>query len=112
MPNPPSPPPPQPPRPPGPATPRPPAGPKPAGDLSQVRATAGRIGGLTRWAKELDPTAATAPARAAFLRRFDAQVPAEITDPDERTRRAEKLMRAHMIRLSDRAARARREKAA
>jgi hypothetical protein len=41
--------------------------------MSAENRLAGRIGGLTRWSKETNPSAATAKARAAFLRKFDSE---------------------------------------
>lgn len=58
-----------------------------------------RVLNLRRWAREVNPRAATQPARDGFLRRFEAQVPEAITDPEERERRARLLMRAYMIEL-------------
>ncbi len=76
--------------------PRPPAGP---GDPYDT--PAGREAALRRWAKEPDPIAATARARAAFLERFERQVDPDGTMPaEERERRAHQLMRAHMISLA------------
>lgn len=67
----------------------------------------GRIGGLTRAATAASPSEITATARAAGWQKFLDQVPAEITDPAERQRRAELLRKAHMSRLSLKAAAAR-----
>jgi hypothetical protein len=39
------------------------------------------LGAHARWSKEVDRTAATAPARAALAARFDALIPPEVTDP-------------------------------
>lgn len=56
-----------------------------------------------------DARETTAPARAAFLRRFDAQVDPEASlPPKERARRAEAARRAHFARLALRSARVRR----
>lgn len=38
--------------------------------MSKVHQLAGRVGGLTKWAGTTDRSAATAPARQAFLDRF------------------------------------------
>lgn len=55
----------------------------------------------------------TAPARAAFLRRFEDEVDPERVLPEaERARRAEHARKAHMTRLALASARARRARAA
>jgi hypothetical protein len=46
------------------------------------------------------------------MRRFLEQVPAEVTDPAERMRRALLLQRAHMQRIAKKSADARRKPAA
>lgn len=52
----------------------------------------------------------TAPARAGFAERFRREVdPEGVLPPAERDRRAEQLMRAHMLRLSAASAAARRK---
>jgi hypothetical protein len=71
----------------------------------------GRIGGLTRAALAPDRQAITQPARDARMRRYLDQVPACITDPAERRRRAGLLQRADMVRMSALAAAARRRRA-
>jgi len=55
-----------------------------------------------RWAYQPgSTTAGTAAARAAFLARFESKVdPDGVLDPDERRVRAERALRAHMIRLA------------
>lgn len=71
--------------------------------------TRGRLGAHTRWAQETDRSAATEPARAGFLAKFERQVdPDGVLDPRERAIRAEHARKAHMQRLSLRAAAARR----
>lgn len=55
-----------------------------------------------------DPKVTTAPARAAFRHRFELQAdPDGVLSADERRRRADQLMRAHMARLSLKSSRAR-----
>jgi hypothetical protein len=70
------------------------------------RAMRGRIGGYRRWVTETDRTAATAPARSAFLRRF-----LDSTDPNLpmgiREKQAEAARRAHFTALAYLSARAR-----
>lgn len=74
-----------------------------------VRRTSARIAALTRWAKVADPSAATAPARRGLMARFEREVDPDGTlAPVERTRRAERLQRAHMSRMSLAAAAKRR----
>ena len=74
----------------------------------EQRALRARVAAHTRWSQTEDPTAATAPARRAFLDRFERQVdPDGRLDPQERTRRAEHARKAHMARLALRSARAR-----
>lgn len=72
------------------------------------RSLAGKIAANSRWASEPDRPAATQAARNAFLSRFETEVDPEGTLPlDERTRRAESAMRAHMQRLALASAKAR-----
>ena len=52
----------------------------------------------------------TAPARRAFLRRFLAEIPADLPE-DERLRRAALARRAHFSRLALKSAQARRRRA-
>jgi hypothetical protein len=59
------------------------------------------IAANTRWAFERDPSAATAPARRAFLDRFERAVdPDGVMDPAERAVRAARLRRAYFKRLA------------
>jgi hypothetical protein len=68
-----------------------------------------RIAAEISWARTSDRSARTRPAREAFLKRFEREV-----DPDgelpseERRRRAEHALRAHMLRLRKRGINARR----
>ena len=56
-----------------------------------------------------DPAAHTAPARKAFLRRFELEVDPDGTlDPAERSRRAAHARQAYMTRMALRSAKARR----
>lgn len=74
--------------------------------MSDSHRQRGAIGGLTRAA-----TAArqeiTQAARDKQWQKFLDQVPAEVTDPAERQRRAELLRKAHMRRLALKASAAR-----
>lgn len=68
-----------------------------------------RAANLDRWALDPDPVAATSAGRAAFLASFERKVdPDGLLDPDERQRRADRALQAHMIRLAARSAEARR----
>lgn len=61
------------------------------------------------WARTPDRAARTAPARAALLAKFEAQVDPDGTMlPAERALRAEHLRKAHFQRLALKSARARR----
>ena len=52
----------------------------------------------------------TAPARAAFLEKFEREAdPDGVLDPAERQRRARHLMRAHMLSLAFKSAKARQQ---
>jgi hypothetical protein len=71
----------------------------------------GRIGAYGKWQKCDDPTAATKPARRAFLDRFYDEVDPERELPDgERERRAEYARKAYFTKLALASARARRAK--
>jgi hypothetical protein len=66
----------------------------------------------TSWANTTDPTARTAPARAAFLDRFEREVdPDGVLLPEERLRRAAHARKAYFSMLALKSARARRQKA-
>lgn len=70
----------------------------------------GRIGAHVRWSRENDRVGATAPARTAFMRQFEAQVdPNNELDPRERAIRANHAHRAHMQRMALASAKARRK---
>lgn len=64
----------------------------------------------TSWAGTSDPAQRTAPARRALLSRFELEVdPHGVLPEDERLRRADHAKRAHFLRLSLQAVKARRE---
>lgn len=68
----------------------------------------GRIGGLTAHSRH-SPDEMTSGARRGFRERFRRLVDPEcVLAPEERERRAERAMRAHMLTLSEKSARARR----
>jgi hypothetical protein len=65
------------------------------------RALRARIAAHLLHAQITDETAHTAPARAAFLSRFEREVdPEGVLDPQERTRRAEHAKKAYFLRLA------------
>jgi hypothetical protein len=74
----------------------------------------GRIAGLTSYAVRTpaQEQRRKEAAAAGRMRQFLEQVPAEITDPAERQRRALALQRAHMTRIAQTSAAKRRKKAA
>jgi hypothetical protein len=74
-------------------------------------ATWGRIGGLTAWALN-DAETMIAPAHRGFRSRFENEVdPGRVLDPAERSARADRAQRAHILRLAARSAEVRRSKA-
>lgn len=71
-----------------------------------------RLAAHSLHARISDPAAHTAPARAAFLDRFEREVdPDGVLDPAERARRAEHAKKAYFARLALASAKARRAKA-
>ncbi|HEY3481636.1 MAG TPA: hypothetical protein VGL02_22290 [Streptomyces sp.] len=73
-------------------------------------ATAGKIGAHTKWAKCDDRTAATAPGRARFMKRFEREVdPDGVLPSDVRAQRAEHAKKAYFARLALKSAQARRK---
>lgn len=79
---------------------------------SDERALIARIAAAERWGKTSDRSEATAPARAGLRAKFERQAdPEGILPADERGRRADSLMRAHMLRMSLRAKVSRRRAA-
>ena len=76
-----------------------------------VRRLRAQIAVNARLATE-DPVKMTAPARRAFLGKFEREAdPNGTLPPEERARRADHLRRAHMQRLALRAVQARRARA-
>ncbi|MDP9433663.1 MAG: hypothetical protein M3P93_00060 [Actinomycetota bacterium] len=85
----------------------------------EQRALAARIAAHTKWANTADTTAATAPARQAFLDRFEREAVGReaaggvdkdgTLPPAERARRAEHARRAYFSRLALASAKARRK---
>ena len=77
------------------------------------RRIAAQVAAHTRWAHTADRQAATAPARAAFIERFERQVdPNNELDPAERARRAESAKKAHFLRMALKSAESRKAKRA
>jgi hypothetical protein len=76
-----------------------------------AKSLGGRIGANRRWAKEPDRVAALAPARKAFLDRFEREVdPDGVLDPVERGKRAENARKAYFAQLALWSHQARRRK--
>lgn len=72
----------------------------PAG-TPEERALIARIANAERWGRTEDRTAATAPARSGLRAKFEREADPDGTlSPAERARRADSLMRAHMLRMS------------
>ena len=68
-----------------------------------------RIASAERWGRTGDRSAATEPARAGLRSRFEREAnPDGTLPPAEVAQRADHLMRAHMLRMSLKAAQARR----
>lgn len=68
---------------------------------SKIRSQAASIAANDRWAREPDRTAATRPAREAFLRRFEREVdPEGRLTPEERQKRVQNAVKAHFRRMA------------
>ena len=81
--------------------------------LRSTRATRARIAALTLHGKCADPSAHTAPARAAFYRRFELEADPEMKLPaDVRAARADRLHKAHMLGLAMKSSKARKARRA
>ena len=74
---------------------------------SAEMASRGRIGGYARAAK-YGPEELTGPARAAFHKRFEPQDPD--LSPEERARRTEAALKAHMAGLARKSSNARKKR--
>ena len=67
----------------------------------------GSMGGLTAWSRHGVETM-LGPARRGFIARFERMVdPTGSLSEEERARRAQRAMRAHMLRLAERSAKVR-----
>lgn len=74
----------------------------------EQRALRARLAAFTRWGNTENTSAATAPARRAFLDRFDREADPTGTLPAaERARRAAQLRKAYFARLALQSSRAR-----
>lgn len=72
-----------------------------------------QVAAAERWARTPDRAAATAPARRGLIAKFEREVdPEGQLSSAERSRRAEQLLRAHMIRMSLASAERRRRRRA
>lgn len=79
-------------------------------ELAQ-RSLIASIGAHESWARTIDRTARTAPARKAFLDKFEVQVdPDGVLSPAERALRAEHARKAHFQRMALKSARARKRR--
>ncbi len=78
----------------------------------EQRSLRARLAAHTLHAKVEDPSAHTAPARQAFLGRFEREVdPEGVLPPAERARRAEHARRAYFTKLALQSSKARAAKA-
>lgn len=76
-----------------------------------IRQLIGAIGANESWARTVDRSARTAPAREAFLKRFETEVDPDGTLPEaDRLRRADHARKAYYQRLALKSAQARSRK--
>src|SRR3954451_25018150 len=74
---------------------------RPSSDNNNERALRARMAAHLLHAQVEDPAEHTAPARAAFLSRFEREVdPDGVLEPQERARRAEHAKKAYFLRLA------------
>ena len=87
--------------------------PRNAPDLSPAeRSMRGKLAAHSLHSRIADPSAHTAPARQAFLDRFEREVdPDGVLPPEQRARRAEHARKAYFTRLALASAKARRKPA-
>jgi hypothetical protein len=65
------------------------------------RVSIAQIAAAERWVRESNRTAATAAARRGLRAKFEQEAdPEQALPPEERARRADSLMRAHMLRMA------------
>src|SRR3712207_5813116 len=80
------------------------ADPVPVNGAQVDRTLIARIAAAERWARTPDRVAATEPARRGLRARFEREAdPEGVLDVAERSRRADALFTAHMLRLVPRA---------
>lgn len=73
--------------------------------MSTVRRLRAQAAAHARWAHTADREAATAPARKAFIDRFEREVdPDGVLDPVERARRAASAKKAYFLGLAAKSA--------
>ena len=78
--------------------------------MTADRSLIARLAAHESWARTVDPSAQTEPARRAQLDRFERQVdPDGLLSPAERARRAGHARKAYFTRLALRSAQARRK---
>lgn len=71
---------------------------------AEQRSTRARIAALQRWSKE-DPSDAARHLRAGFIAKFEREVdPDGVLSAEERSARAGRAMRAHMLILAEKSA--------
>ncbi len=81
-----------------------------AHDTPESRTMRARLAAHSLHSKIANPSAHTAPARAAFLDRFEREVdPDGVLPPADRARRAEHARKAYFTRLALKSAQARRK---
>lgn len=79
----------------------------------EQRSLRARMAAHSLHARVADPSAHTAPARRAFLDRFEREVdPDGVLKPDERARRADHARKAYFLKLALASAEARRRRRA
>ena len=79
--------------------------------MAADRSLIARLAAHESWARTIDPSARTEPARRALLDRFEREVdPDGVLEPAERARRAAHARKAYFTRLALRSAQARRRK--
>lgn len=75
----------------------------------EERSLVAQIAAAERWGRTPDRNAATTPAREGLRAKFEREAdPDGALTPSERARRADSLMRAHMLRMTLAAKQARR----
>lgn len=70
---------------------------------------AGRIGGIARARRDLNPSATGRRGQRGLYAKFEREVPDHVTDPRERARLAQLALKEHMARLAMKSSKARRK---